>query len=120
MKKKIVFAIITTGLLFMAPSLTFSQDERGTQKNANASTKSLIETVVPNLAHQSISVTFSSLDMKNDYRVLLFNEEGDLMNSYWVDGKEMTLFVGPISPGNYELVLMRDKTTVDRREIVLE
>ena len=104
----------------MAPSLAFSQDNRGGQQKENASKKTEIETVTPNLAHQSVSVTFANLDFKNDYGILLYNSDGEMLNSFWIDEQAMTLFVGPISPGDYELVLMRDKTTIDTRQITLQ
>ncbi len=120
MKKKIAFAMMMTALLFMAPSLAFSQDNRGGKQQENVVKKCAIGEVTPNLAHQSISITLQNLDPENDCRMLLYNGEGEMVNSFWIDADAMTLYVGAISPGDYELVLVKDKATIDRRQVTLQ
>ena len=120
MKKKIAFASMLTCLLLMATSLAFSQVNGQQAQPATASTKTLIESVVANSSHQCISVTFLNLNPKEEYHVLLYNAEKELLNSYWVDGNSMTLYVGPLAPSNYEVVLMMGKEVVDRKQMLLQ
>jgi len=121
MRNKIAFTTIITMLLFMAPSFAFSQDNRN-QKRENAANlqRSAIDKVMPNLEHQSIAVTLVNIDMMDDYHIVLYDSEGEMVNTYWVDGNAMTMFVGPLSPGDYEIELVKGKTVVDRRELVLQ
>jgi hypothetical protein len=120
MRNRIAFATIITMLLFMAPSFAFSQDRNNRRENANNPQRVAIDKVMPNLEHQSISLTFVNLNVMDDYHVILYNSEDEVVNSYWVDGPAMTMFVGPLSPGDYEIELVKGKTTIDRREIELK
>ena len=120
MRNKIAFATIFTMLLFMAPSFAFSQDKNNRRENANNPQRVAIEKVIPNLEHQSISVTLVNINVMDDYHIILYNSEDEIVNTYWVDGVSMTMFVGPLSPGDYELELVKGKTTLDRKEIVLK
>jgi hypothetical protein len=120
MRNKIAFATIFTMLLFMASSFAFSQDKNNRRENANNPQRVAIEKVIPNLEHQSISVTLVNINVMDDYHIILYNSEDEVVNTYWVDGISMTMFVGPLSPGDYELELVKGKTTLDRKEAVLK
>ena len=121
MKNKLTFASMITCLLLMASSIAFSQDSSGQEKKpVPASTNAMIERVIPNLAHHTISVVLANLDPKGDYSILLYNSGKELINTYWVDGNELSLFVGSIEPNNYELVLVDRKKVVDRKEMLLQ
>lgn len=120
MRNKIAFATIITMLLFMAPSFAFSQDRNSKRENANNPQRCAIDKVIPNLEHQSISITFVNLNVMDDYHIVLYDSDGEMVNTYWVDGNAMTMFVGPLSPGDYELELVKGRSTIDRREIVLQ
>jgi len=121
MKKKISFAFMITCLLLMATSAAFSQDNSAQQnKAATTSKKAIIEKVVANLNHSCISVTLANLDPKGDYHLLLYNSDKELMNTYWVDGNDVTLFVGAIAASNYELVLKEGDRVVDTKDMLLQ
>ncbi|MFI5134241.1 MAG: hypothetical protein ACHQD9_00180 [Chitinophagales bacterium] len=122
MKKKIAFAAMITCLLLMAASVAFSQDDSGALKQTTVSNGSqgMIDKVIANENHECITVRFSNLDQKEEYHILVFSTAGQLLNTFWVDGNEMTLFVGSIPPGTYELVLMKKKQVIDKKEILMK
>jgi hypothetical protein len=62
----------------------------------------------------------ANLDPQEEYHVLLYNSEKELVNTYWVDRNEMSLYVGAIAASNYELVLLKGKEVVDKKEIFLQ
>ena len=112
---------MVTCLLLMATCVAFSQDNRiQNKKSESASAKAVITSVIPNLAHHGISVTFANLDPKEDYHLLLYNTEKELINTYWVDENEMTLYIGAIASNSYELVLLKGKEVVDKKEMLLQ
>jgi hypothetical protein len=105
----------------MATSVAFSQDKSvQNKKSESASTKEVIKSVIPNLAHHSISVTLANIDPQEDYHILLYNSEKELISTYWVDGNEMTLAIGSIAANNYELVLLKGNEVVDKKEMLLQ
>ena len=116
MKKKITYASVITCLLLTASLVAFSQDSNPQHKKL----KGTIEQVVPNLNHSCISVTLANLDPKADYHLLLYNADKELLNTYWVDGNDVTLFVGSIAASNYQLVLKKDDEIVDTKEMFLQ
>jgi hypothetical protein len=121
MKTKITLTATLACLLLLASTLTYSQDNRTKHKKSETtSSEEVIESVVPNLSHHSISLTFSNLDPQEDYKILLYNSDKELMHTYSIDGNEMTLFVGSIAPSNYELVVLKRNEVVDKKEIYLQ
>jgi len=122
MKKKIAFVAMVTCLLLMAASVAFSQNDSGALKQPVVSNGSLgkIDKVIPNENHECITIDFANLDEKDEYHILVFSAAGQLLNTFWVDGNEMTLFVGSVPPGTYVLVLMRSKQVIDKKEVLMK
>jgi len=105
----------------MATSVAFSQDNSAQNKKSGfASTKEVIKSVIPNLTHHSISVILANIDPKEDYHILLYNSEKELISTYCVDGNEMTFCIGAIASNNYELVLLKGNQVVDKKAMLLQ
>src|SRR5690349_14195829 len=90
MNKNIMLTSMITCLLLMTTYVAFSQDNAKQKKQESAATKATIEKVVPNLAHHTVSVAVANIDVNEDYHLLLYNSGKELINTYWVDGNDLT------------------------------
>lgn len=122
MKTKFTFAALITWLLLVAPPFAFSQNNKGGKHHENApqGIQASIDKVIPNLDHHNIAVVFANLDPNEEYHIQLLNANREVINNYWIDDTSLTLYVGTILSGSYELVLLKGKEPIDRKQVLLQ
>lgn len=119
MKTKIAFTAVITALLLLASSVAFSQQNLPADTSLNAN-HAKIERVAVDMGRASLVASFSNMNSKDEYHLILFTNAGEQVANYWVDGEEAAFYVGSLQSGNYFVVLMEGKKIVDRKQILVK
>ena len=121
MKTKIAFTAVITALLLLASSVAFSQQNQSLPGDTSLSANhAKIERVAVDMGRASLVSSFSNMNSKDEYHLILFTNAGEQVANYWVDGEETAFYVGSLQSGNYFVVLMEGKKIVDRKQILVK
>jgi hypothetical protein len=121
MKTKIAFTAMVTMWLLLASSVAFSQENRVTPNDTILSQSTAkIERVAVDMGRASLLASFTNLNIRDEYHLILFAANGEQIANYWVDGEETAFYIGSLQQGNYFVVLMEGKRVVDRKQILVK
>ena len=120
MKKSIALATTIIGLLLMATTLAFAQQDRGlNQTFTSDSGKCAISKIISDQGRASMNVTLMNLRSREEYHLILFTSGGQELGRFWVDQEVCSLYVGNLPPDTYILVMMEGNQIVDRKQVLI-